>query len=110
MINEIIEAQWTSERVPEHDSLLSPPTLDVHYIIKGTITLNKSEFDALISKCVDWEPCNLNDDATLFNIHEPQGTSSPSLIKVLNKQIKPHILHRFILLQNNKIYLELECH
>jgi len=110
MINEIIGAQWTSERVPEYDSLLSPPTLDVYYIIRGIITLSKSEFDALIIKYVDWESCNLNDIAMLFNIHETKGTSSPSLIKAFNKQIKPHILHRFILLQNNKIYLELECH
>lgn len=109
MVNEIISAQWKSERVPAQDSLLSPPTLDVFYVIKGVIVLKNDEYNALVDKYDDWVSCDINNEATVFNMHEERGISSSHLVEFLNYQIKPNFLRKFIFLRKNKIYIELEC-
>lgn len=107
-INGIIDAQWTFYESPQRDSFFSLPSLDTSFFIKGIITLNKSEYDAILGEYNDLIPFSLNNDSALFGIKKLQGLSSQKLIKKINNKNNTACISKFIFLKNNKIYFEME--
>ncbi len=93
MVSDIIAVEWISERIPKDESRLAPPTLDVHYVLTGTMTVSGQTYSDLLGR-----------------FPNQSGQTNGQLLQTFNAQIQPNVLKKFIFLHDNRIYFELECY
>lgn len=92
MVSNIIAVEWVSERIPKDESRLTPPTLDVRYVLTGTMTVSGQTYSNLLGR-----------------FPNQSGQTNGQLLQTFNAQIQPNILKKFVFLPDNKISFELEC-